>query len=87
MSESDHHLIAQIIWHVVDGIANNKFDFPVGSKAGYAKYNVTIQDLRTKLCFTKVTVQTDGGWKCRILPNTEVAFSATTWFLVIMRIT
>jgi formiminoglutamase len=61
MSESDHHLIAQIIWHVVDGVANRKFDFPVGSKTGYAKYNVTIQDFKDEIVFYK-SDRSDRWW-------------------------
>jgi formiminoglutamase len=60
-NQSDLHLIAQIIWHVLDGINNRKFDFPVGSKAGYAKYNVTIQDFKDEIVFYK-SDRSDRWW-------------------------
>jgi hypothetical protein len=58
---ADLHLIAQLIWHTVDGINNRKQDFPVGSKSGYAKYNVTIQDFKDEIVFYK-SDRSDRWW-------------------------
>lgn len=50
---SSDHLVAQIIWHLIDGLNNRKKDFPLGSKAGYSKYRVNIQEFKDEIVFYK----------------------------------
>ena len=50
---SADHLVAQIIWHLIEGINNRKKDFPVGNKSGYSKYRVTIQEFKDEIVFYK----------------------------------
>jgi len=58
---SDDHLVAQIIWHLIDGISNRKKDFPLGSKSTYAKYRVTLQDFKDEIIFYK-SDRSDRWW-------------------------
>lgn len=46
-------LLAQIIWYFLDGVANRKGDFPVGSKAEYIKFRVFQQESNNELIFYK----------------------------------
>jgi formiminoglutamase len=47
------HLVAQMIWYVVDGVVNRKKDFPIGSRKTYTKYIVNIQEGENELVFYK----------------------------------
>lgn len=47
------HLVAQMIWYVVDGVVNRKKDFPIGSRKTYTKYIVNIQNGENELVFYK----------------------------------
>lgn len=58
---ANHHLIAQIIWHLLDGINNRKGDFPIGSKANYTKFNVHLDDFKDEIVFYK-SDKTDRWW-------------------------
>ena len=60
VSSSDH-LVAQIIWHLIDGINNRKGDFPIGSKASYIKYHVSLQDFKDEIIFYK-SDRSDRWW-------------------------
>lgn len=60
-NSADDHLAAQIIWHLIDGINNRKHDFPVGSKSGYSKYLVSIQDFKDEITFYK-SDRSDRWW-------------------------
>ncbi|MDX1652282.1 MAG: formimidoylglutamase [Brumimicrobium sp.] len=46
-------LIAQMIWYFIDGYENRKGDFPVGSRRGYKKYRVTLEELNEEIVFSK----------------------------------
>jgi formiminoglutamase len=46
-------LIAQIIWYFMDGLAQRKGDFPIGSKADYTKFRVNLNDFKEELVFYK----------------------------------
>lgn len=47
------HLVAQMIWYFIDGYNNRKKDFPVGSRKGYLKYRVNIQEGEKEIVFYK----------------------------------
>jgi arginase family enzyme len=47
------HLVAQMIWYVIDGVANRKKDFPIGTRKTYTKYMVNIQEGENELIFYK----------------------------------
>jgi arginase family enzyme len=52
-NESNFQLLAQVIWHFIDG-ANNKFDdFPKANKATYQKFRVLIADMKEEITFYK----------------------------------
>lgn len=46
-------LLAQLIWYFIDGYANRKGDFPIGSKKTYKKYRVTFEDFKEEIVFYK----------------------------------
>ncbi|MCR9172195.1 MAG: arginase family protein [bacterium] len=52
-SRSASNLLAQLIWYFVDGVANRVGDFPIGSKVGYKKFHVTMEDFDDDLVFYK----------------------------------
>ncbi len=47
------HLIAQMIWHFMDGYYNRKHDHPYKDKEEYIKYTVSIKDHKDQLVFYK----------------------------------
>lgn len=49
----DAMLIAQMLWHYLDGFFNRKGDFPMGSKKGYIQYTVSLASLNEDLKFFK----------------------------------
>lgn len=60
-SAAADHLLAQIIWHLIDGVNNRKGDFPIGSKKSYTKYTVAIQDFKDEIVFYK-SDRSDRWW-------------------------
>ena len=46
-------LLAQIIWYFIDGFAQRKGDFPVGSKKDYMKFTVHLDDFKDEVIFYK----------------------------------
>ena len=46
-------LLAQIIWYFIDGFAQRKGDFPVGSKKDYLKFTVHLDDFKDEVIFYK----------------------------------
>ncbi|MBI1837899.1 MAG: formimidoylglutamase [Flavobacteriia bacterium] len=48
-----YHLIAQIMWYFMDGIAMRKGDFPIGSKKDYIKFLVHLDDFKEEIVFYK----------------------------------
>lgn len=50
---STSSLLAQIIWYMMDGVAQRKGDFPVGSKKDYTKFIVHIDDFKEEIIFYK----------------------------------
>jgi formiminoglutamase len=49
----DANLVAQMLWYFIEGFENRKKDFPIGSKATYTKYMVTIDDFKDEIIFYK----------------------------------
>lgn len=52
-SRSASNLVAQLIWYFADGVANRVGDFPIGSKATYKKFHVSMDDFSEDLVFYK----------------------------------
>lgn len=52
-TNSDHALVAQLIWYFIDGLESRKGDFPIGSKKNYIKYRVFISELDEEILFLK----------------------------------
>jgi formiminoglutamase len=53
LKESNHQLIAQLIWYFLDGVSQRKGDFPIGSKKDYFKFNVHMDSYANDLVFYK----------------------------------
>ena len=56
--ELDHrgqtaHLVAQLIWHFIQGFSSRKQDYPVADKSQYTKYHVPISEGEHQLTFYK----------------------------------
>lgn len=52
-SSPEAHLIAQLVWHFIDGYCNRYGDYPVGSKKSYTKYTVVVSDFKDEIAFYK----------------------------------
>ena len=55
------HLVAQMMWHFVDGYYNRKHDHPYKDKKDYVKYTVSIKDHKDQLIFYK-SKKSDRWW-------------------------
>lgn len=55
------HLVAQMIWYLIDGFYNRKNEFPSRNKDHYVKYTVSIKDLNENIVFFK-SKKTDRWW-------------------------
>ena len=55
------HLVAQMMWYFIEGYCNRKRDFPVGEKAEYLKYRVSIKDSKHEIIFYKSN-KSDRWW-------------------------
>lgn len=55
------HLVAQMIWYFLEGVANRKKDFPLRDKSEYIKYRVTLQNDSHELIFFK-SKKSDRWW-------------------------
>ena len=49
----DANLIAQMIWYFIEGFNNRKKDYPIGTKATYTRYLVSIDDFKDEIIFYK----------------------------------
>lgn len=54
-------LLAQIIWYLIDGVAQRKGDFPIGSKRNYTRFTVHVEDFKEDLVFYKSN-KSDRWW-------------------------
>ncbi len=55
------HLLAEIIWYFMDGFAQRKADFPVGSKSQYTRHIVALDDFEEEVVFYKSN-KSDRWW-------------------------
>jgi arginase family enzyme len=60
-SETADHLLAELIWYFVDGYAQRKADFPIGSKAQYTRHIVAMDDFEEEIVFYKSN-KSDRWW-------------------------
>lgn len=52
-AESDVNLLSQMVWYFIEGFNLRKRDYPIGSKANYFKYRVSIDDFKDEIIFYK----------------------------------
>lgn len=52
-SAKNNRLIAEIIWYFMDGFAQRKGDFPIGTKRDYTRFNVHLEGYDGDLVFYK----------------------------------
>lgn len=50
---SEAHLLAQMVWHFIDGYAHRYGDYPMGTKKTYTKYTVVVSDFKDEIAFYK----------------------------------
>jgi arginase family enzyme len=60
-SEIADHLLAEIVWYFIDGFAQRKADFPIGSKAQYIRHIVAMDDFEEEIVFYKSN-KSDRWW-------------------------
>jgi formiminoglutamase len=58
---SKNKLIAQTIWHILDGINSRVGDFPIGNKKEYKKYRVALSQFKDEIIFYK-SLKSDRWW-------------------------
>jgi formiminoglutamase len=61
VNKQTSHLVAQMIWHFIDGYYNRKHDHPYKDKKDYVKYTVSIKDHKDQLIFYK-SKKSDRWW-------------------------
>lgn len=59
--EQSCHLLAQSVWHVLDGIASRKSDFPIINKEAYTRFTVLLNHGAHELTFYK-SPRSDRWW-------------------------
>jgi len=52
-SITSNRLLAQMIWYFIDGVSQRVGDFPIGSRKGYTKFHVHLEDFDDDLVFYK----------------------------------
>lgn len=55
------HLVAQMVWYLVDGYYNRKKDFPIGDRSLFTKYRVTSTNFDHEILFYKSN-RSDRWW-------------------------
>lgn len=55
------HLIAEVLWYFIDGYAQRKGDFPIGTKKDYLKFSVHLESYENDLVFYK-SPKSDRWW-------------------------
>ncbi len=68
------HLVAQMIWYVMEGFVNRKKDFPIGDKSGYTKYRVSIKDYDHEIIFYKSNKSERWWMDVPYPPNKRIKF-------------
>jgi len=61
-------LLAEVLWYFIDGYAQRKGDFPVGTKKDYLKFNVHLESYENDLVFYK-SPKSDRWWLEVPYPN------------------
>lgn len=51
--DQDSNLLAQMVWYFVEGFNLRKKDYPIGSKANYTRYAVSLDDFKDEIVFYK----------------------------------
>lgn len=51
--KNDANLVAQMLWYFIEGYNQRKRDYPIGSKAGYTRYRVVLDDFKDEINFYK----------------------------------
>jgi arginase family enzyme len=64
------HLVAQMVWYLMEGYHHRKNDFPIGDKSTYTKYRVAIKDHDHELIFYK-SDKSDRWWMDVPYPSSE----------------
>lgn len=52
-NQHNNQLIAELIWYFLDGYAQRKGDFPIGTKKDYTKFIVHLDDFENEIVFYK----------------------------------
>lgn len=52
-SAKNNRLLAEILWYFLDGFAQRKGDFPIGTKRDYTRFNVHLEGYESDLIFYK----------------------------------
>ncbi len=52
-NQHNNQLIAELIWYFLDGYAQRKGDFPMGTKKDYTKFIVHLDDFENEIVFYK----------------------------------
>lgn len=55
------HLIAQMIWYFLEGVANRRNDIPSDGEQNYLRYRVSVNDVEEGIVFYK-SLKTDRWW-------------------------
>ncbi|MBL4652761.1 MAG: formimidoylglutamase [Flavobacteriales bacterium] len=68
------HLLAQMIWCVIEGFYQRKYDFPIRNSTDYLKYRVMLEDNKYELLFYK-SKKSDRWWMdIPYPPNKRIQF-------------
>ena len=55
------HLISQMVWYFIEGIAQRKMDLPMVNPGNYVTYRVAVQNLESEIVFLK-SIKSDRWW-------------------------
>ena len=80
------HLVAQGVWHVLDGIYNQKGDHPKCSTDDYLNTSWTFGE-QHEIAFFKSPEATVGGWTCPCPPTTKQTFCPVCSYRALMKST
>ncbi len=67
------HLVAQMMWYLIDGFYNRKKDIPVQNKSGFVKYRVTLKKSEHEIIFYK-SKKSSRWWMEVPYPNAKVKY-------------
>lgn len=72
LNMSVHAQVAQMIWYFLDGVAQRFGDFPLGTKKGYLKFTVFLEEIDHEVIFYKSPIS-ERWWMEVPYPPTEGA--------------